>query len=130
MGLLKEGPLRKILREHRASVSASHIPDDIFLDIIWALQDIAVIRALASFKNDPRVVALINDYFNLLLNDLLTNDLPRDGMKMEDANEAKTLIEKARAFPIDSDGFDSNLAGADGTFCRFLTEYSERYYKS
>jgi hypothetical protein len=127
VGFLKEGPLRKIFRE----VSASpHLSDDVFQDIIWALQDIAIIRALENFKEDPRAVALINQYFNLLLHDLLTNDLPRDGLRIEDVNDAKAFIEKARASPIGSNDFDSNLAGADGTFCRFLTEYSERYYKS
>ena len=110
----------------------SSFPDeneDVFLDVVWALQDIAIIRALENLKDDPRAESLINQYFSLLLDDLLTIDLPRDGMDIKDVNEAKTIIESARTYPIGSDARDQKLAAADGTFCRFLSEYIERTCK-
>ena len=128
-GILKEGPLRKRFR-NLLNPQGTPLDEDIFLDLVWALQDIAIIRALADFKDTPRVVATINEYFHMLLDHLLATDLPRHGMTIEDVNEAKNLIEKARASPIDSKEFDSYLAGADGTFSRFLDEYIERYCKN
>jgi len=98
--------------------------EDVCLDIVWALQDIAIIRALEPLWNEgPRVIPLIDEYFHLLLDHLLVDDLPRDGMKPEDVSEVKAIIEKARAYPVGSEKRDEQLAAADGTFCRFLFKY-------
>ena len=126
----EEGPIRKRLREKgylKLSPQGTALDEDIFLDIVWALQDIAIIRALEGLKDDPKAVALINEYFHMLLDHLLTEDLPRHGMDLKDVSEAKAIIEKARAYPIGSENRDSELAAADGTFCRFLDEYIQRY---
>lgn len=130
MSILEEGPIRRRLRERGILKHAPQgtLDEDIFLDIVWALQDIAIIRALeGNLTHDPKAVALINEYFHMLLDHLLTEDLPRDGMDLKDVNEAKAIIEKARAYPIGSKNRDGALAGADGTFCRFLDEYIEKY---
>ena len=128
--MFEEGPLRKRLRERQPLLKGLRSPpldEDIFLDIVWALQDIAILRALENLKDDPKAVALTNEYFHMLLNHLLAEDLPRHGMDPKDVSEAKTIIEKARAYPIGSENRDRELAAADGTFCRFLDEYIERY---
>ena len=53
--------------------------DDVILDIIWALQDIAIIRALEYFADDPEALDLINEEFHLILDHLLVHDFPHAG---------------------------------------------------
>jgi len=90
------------------------------LDIIWALQDIAVIQIIGANFKDPKGAAVVNEYFHLLLDHLIAEDLPQHGMKIEDVNEIKAHLEKAKASPIDSSEWDSSLAAADGMLTGIL----------
>ncbi|MFB0523165.1 MAG: hypothetical protein ACETV1_05320 [Candidatus Bathyarchaeia archaeon] len=112
----------RLIRRARLFASNGSAKEDLVLDIIWALQDIAVIRIVGANFRDQKGIDVVNEYFHLLLDHLILEDFPKHGMSMENITEVKIHLEKAKAYPIDSDEWDGNLAAADGTLVRTLSE--------
>lgn len=105
--------------------------NDVIEQTVWALQDIAIIRQMATLRPHEPAVRQVDEYLHLLHDHLLLEDLPKSGVKKKDLERISGPVKKAmdvwREYKetnlLDMGTFDGNLTFADGALCHILDKY-------